>query len=178
MEFNLGADVRRGYGLRAIRMIVLAAVVGGLGSALSTVLAVVGAVIALAALIPAAQWFSRIRALTVVGPEGIRTRMWRTREIPWSEIKQVQEVDFERMRRVGVASGRLRGASRGRNSGGGNKKVACVRLVRHHGRTVELAAPLVVRDSADHTFDDKVRALRSAHAFYTGDGAKTPAAAR
>jgi hypothetical protein len=165
MEFSLEPDVGRPYGLRAVGLLVLAAFLGVVGLSGNTPVAVLGAVIAVAALFAGVRWYARLRALTLVGPEGVRTRMLRTRAVAWAEVKQIQVVDFEKVRDVRVARGASRGGTR-RTSGGGQKKVACVRIVRHRGRTVELAAPLIIRASSDSKFDDKVRALRAAHAFY------------
>jgi hypothetical protein len=164
MEFSLDPDVGRPYGLRAVGVLLLAVVLGVVGLSGNTPVAVLGAAVAVVALFAGAKWYACLRALTLVGPEGIRTRMLRPRVVAWSEVKQIQVVDFEKVRSVRVAGGAR--SSMQRNSGGGHKKVACVRIVRHRGRTVELAAPLIIRASADSSFDDKVRALRAAHAFY------------
>ena len=164
MEFGLEPDVRRPHGLRAVGLLVLAVLFGGVGSSGNTPMEVLAAVIAVAAVCAGLKWYGCLRALTQVGPSGIRTRVLRTRVVAWEDVKQIQVVDFERVRNVRVAGGGRSGGRR--NSGGGHKKVACVRIVRHRGRAVALAAPLIIRASADSRFDDKVRALRAAHAFY------------
>lgn len=176
MEFGLDPDVGRPYGLRAAGLLLLAVLLGVVGLSGTTPVAVLGAVIAVLAVSAGLKWYGCLRALTLVGPEGIRTRaLLRTRAVAWAEVKQIQVLDFEKVRSVRVAGGARSGIQR--NSGGGHKKAACVRIVRHRGRTVELAAPLILRDSSDSRFDDKVRALRAAHAFYAkADAVPAPTA--
>lgn len=178
MEFRLDPDVWRQYGMRSVGFLLVAVLLGWPGISKGAVVLTVPAGIAgLAAVYSAFRWMRRRLAFTRADSDGVETGYgFSTKRVAWAEISEIQVFDVEKVRSVGVRAG-FRVGTGGRNSGGPNKKVAYVKLVRHRGRNVELAAPLVIRESADSRFDDKVRALRSAHAFYTSQEASPVGAA-
>jgi hypothetical protein len=174
IEYRLDSAFRRQYAYRAVGQLVLVVLLAVMGRSTGLVAAMVfAAIVAVSALFHGAMWAGRRRALTRIDASGIETRVFRSKRIAWADVKEIRVFDFERTRRVGVTGGFV-GANGRRNSGGGNKKVACVKIVRHRGRSIELAAPLVTRDGGDSKFDDKVRALRAAREFHL----KADAAAR
>jgi hypothetical protein len=181
MELRLDPAFRRQYGMRAIGGLITALLLGAAGISADFVLATVFALVsAMSALFFGLRWAALARAVTRVSPSGIETCGLRTRRVAWEDVKEIRVYDFDRVGRVAVRGG-FRGGSGGRNSSGGGKKVACVKIIRRKGRAVELAAPLVTRDTSDSDFDEKVRTLRSANAYYRGVGskaAKTANAAR
>ena len=166
MELRLDPAFRRQYGMRAIGGLIAALLLGGAGTSTGFVPATVFAIVlALSALFFGLRWAGLAKAVTRVTSSGIETGKFRTRRVAWENVKEIRVYDFNRVGRVGVRGGFVGGTGQ-RHSGGGGKKVACVKITRHKGRTVELAAPLVTRDTSDSDFDTKVRALRSAHAHY------------
>lgn len=165
LEYRLEPATRRQYAMRAVAGLILVVLLGGTSIATGSVFPMIFAIAsALTALFCGAMWFGRSRALTSVDSGGIETRVFRSRRVAWSDVAEIKVYDFERVGRVGATAGFVGSTGGRRNSGGGNKKVACVKVVRRKGRTIELAAPLVTRDAGDSAFDDKVRALRAAHA--------------
>jgi hypothetical protein len=161
MEFTLGPEYRRRYAVRAVYGLVLTLLftylVYSTGVAIGDALAVF---FLLVTIVSALQWHGRSKFATRVSADGLEIRGYTGRRVAWSEIKEIQVVDFERVGQV-----RVRGRTRN-PSGGGGKKVAFIRIVRHSGRSLDLKAPLVTRDISDSKFDDKARALREAFKFH------------
>jgi hypothetical protein len=173
MEFRLDPAFRRLYRVKAIGGLITAALLAWLGISTHFYLATVFAVaVALPALLAGIQWARPRMAVTRVDESGIETRVFRSRRVAWANVKEIRVIEFDRVGRVGVRGGFVGGSGQ-RNSGGGHKKTAYVKIVRYKGRPIELAAPLVTRDTADSDFDKKVRALRSAHAFAVKADVKT-----
>jgi hypothetical protein len=141
MEFTLSPQYRRQYAVRAVFGLVLTLLLTylvystgvAIGDALAVIFLILTAVSAL-------QWHGRSKFATRVSSDGLEIRGYTSRRVTWAEIKEIQVVDFARVGQV-----RVRGRTRNPN-GGGSKKVAYVRIVRHSGRTLDLKAPLVTRD--------------------------------
>lgn len=169
-EFPLEPQFRqhlaiRGFGALGVGAIALLL---GIVNASHTEL-VVAAICLFVAAISGALWTWRARFGTRITREGIEVRRYfGVKNIPWSEVRDIQALFFNRDMPIQAISGR---SNRSRNSGGGTKIAACVKIVRKSGRGVILPAPIVTRGESDPYFNDKVRAIKAAReAVRTGSG--------
>lgn len=138
-------------------LLVLSVVSAALGEAAYGLAGVAAVFFFVAAVGSGVKWWGRLNFRTSVSHEEIEVRGYFTRRIPWAEVKGFQIVEYSRVASV---------PSRRNATFGGGKKEACVKIVRHKGRSMALPAPLVTRGTGDSEFDNKVRALRDAHAAY------------
>jgi Bacterial PH domain len=169
-EFDLEPRFRRHLASRGFVLLVLGTIALIMGALNGNGPEVTAAVV----LLPAAGlcgglWAWRARFSARITREGIEVRRYfGVKRIPWSAVRDVEAYHYERANPVGVPAGR---SGKSRNSEGGTKKVACVKIVRVSGRRIELPAPLVTRGQSDPYFDQKVRAIKAAReAVRTGSG--------
>ena len=171
-----GADVvftpGRGYRAPAVRRGAVSLTVAGLLALLAGfgVLTVVtgplAAAFALAALAQAVLYLGQGRFRTRLTATGIEARGYRTRTIPWSEVAGLDVAGHELTgpKQLGVTGQPWNSPVREPGfwlapEGGYGARLATIRVIRRHGRSVLLRAPLVTSAQDDPQFADKARLI-------------------
>jgi len=171
-----GADVvftpGRGYRAPVVRRGAVSLTVAGLLALLAGfgVLTVVtgpaAAAFALAALAQAVLYLGQGRFRTRLTATGIEARGYRTRTIPWSEVTGLDVAGHELTdaKQLGITgqpwnSPVQRPGSRLAPSGGYRARMATIRVIRRHGHSVLLRAPVVTSTQDDPQFADKARLI-------------------
>jgi hypothetical protein len=105
------------------------------------------------------SYASSRRFRTRLTAQGIESRRYRTRFVPWGSVRNIETVSWERIADVPVIGNRAAGRPASRR-GGANRKVATVRIQKADGHWLELAVPVVTGRDSDPDFTDKVRLIR------------------
>jgi hypothetical protein len=154
---------QRGLGNATLARAIIALIIAGILLSLSVQSAAAGVVAAFPAAL-AIGWFAsyatkrRLRArLTATG---IESRRLRTRDIPWSQIRDVQVVNRVTVAQLPVMGSRASGR-RTTRSGGGARKLSSVRVQHANGRWRELPVPVAWENAPDPEFTGKAEEIRA-----------------